>query len=98
MKRTYFTKDQARQQVGSVVETLSDFPSVPIGSKGVVVKAQLCENEQWEVKVRWKANRPRSYILAMVGDASINFPMKAKTVTDVFCKSEYESLVKKAEN
>ena len=92
--RTYFTKEQARQKIGSAVETLSDFPSVPTGTKGAIVKAQQCRNENWEVKVRWESKEPGSYNLAMVGDVSINFPTKAKAVTDVFCKSEYESLVK----
>ncbi len=94
MNRVYFTKEQARQKIGNAVESLSDFPSVPTGTKGVVVKAQRFKHENWELKVRWKPNEPRSYILAMLGDTSINFPMRAKTVTDVFCKSEFESLVK----
>ena len=98
MVRTYFTKEQARQKIGSIVEAQSDFPSVPTGSKGEVIKAQLWENEQWVVKVRWKTNRPGSYILAMFVDVSINFPMKAATVADLFCKSEFESLLKTLES
>ena len=94
MVKSYFTKEQARHQIGSIVEALSDFPSVPTGSKGDVVKAQLWENERWVVKVKWETNRSKSYILSMFGDVSINFPMKAETVTDLFCKSEYESLLK----
>ena len=30
----------------------------------------------------------------MVGDISLNFYKKSKPVTDQFCKSEYEKLVK----
>jgi len=94
MNRIYFTKEQAHQKIGNVVESLTDFPSVPTGTKGVVVKAQQRKKEQWELKVRWKSNESGSYFFSMVGDVSINLPMKAKAVTDVFCKSEYESLVK----
>ncbi len=94
MDRIYFTKDEAHQKIGNIVESLSDLASVPAGTKGVVIKAQQQKKGQWEIKVRWKSKEAGSFIMATIGDLSINLPAKAKAVTNVFCKSEYESLVK----
>ena len=38
MRRTFFTREEARNKIGCVVEAMADFPSVPKGSRGRVVR------------------------------------------------------------
>jgi hypothetical protein len=94
MQRTYFTRSEAQQEVGRQVEALADFPSVPKGSKGTVVKAYPYGGAAWVVRVEWQLPGRSSVVDMMVGDISLNFYEKSKRVTDQFCKSEYEKLVK----
>jgi hypothetical protein len=94
MERTYFTEAEARSEIGKVVEALADFPSVPRGSRGTVVKAKRYTGDQWAALVEWDLPRPVSFITAMIADASVNFLKRSKPVTDQFCKSEYENLVR----
>lgn len=94
MERRYFTDAEARTELGNIVEALSDFPSVPKGSKGTVVKVKRYAKDKWAARVEWDLPRQTSFILAMVMDASFNFAKRSKFVTDEFCKSEYEILVR----
>jgi hypothetical protein len=94
MQRTYFTRSEAQQEVGREVEALADFPSVPKGSKGTVVKAHAYGDADWVVRVDWQLPRRSSVVDMMVWDMSLNFEKKSKAVTDQFCKSEYKKLVK----
>ena len=94
MQRTYFTRSEAKQQIGHQVEALANFPSVPKGSKGTVVKAQPYTGTDWVLRVQWHLPRRSSVVDMMVGDISLNLFRKSKLVTDHFCKSEYETLVK----
>lgn len=94
MERTYFTEAEARMQMGSAVEALSDFPSVPKGTKGAVVQVRQHTKDQWVAVVEWDLPRQTAVILAMVLDTSLNFLKRSKAVTDQFCKSEYEALVR----
>ena len=81
-------------EVGNIVEAMSDFPSVPKGSKGTVVKVKQYANVKWTVVVEWDLSRQTSFIAAMVIDTSFNFMKRSKPVTDEFSKSEYETLVR----
>jgi hypothetical protein len=94
MERTYFTEQEARKEIGNLVEALSDFPSVPKGSRGTVVKANRHSDDKWVAFVEWDLPRQVSVIEAMVVDTSLNFLKRSKSVTDEFCKSEYEMLVR----
>jgi len=94
MQTTYFTDAEARTEVGRIVEALADFPSVPKGSKGTVVKVQRYATGQWTALVEWDLPRRSSFITAMVLDASVNFYKRCKPVTDAFSKSEYETLLR----
>jgi hypothetical protein len=94
MQRTDFTDAEARTAVGTIVEALSDFPSVPKGSRGTVVKATRYAKDKWAVLVEWDLPRPSSFIAAMVLDASVNFMKRSTPVTDEFSKSEYERLLR----
>ena len=94
MERTYFTEAEARMKIGNMVEALSDFPSVPKGSKSTVVKVKRYTNDNWVAVVEWDLPRQTSVIEAMVIDTSLNFQNRSKPITDQFCKSEYETLVR----
>ena len=93
MERTYFREAEARGEIGNIVEALSDFPSVPKGSKGTVVKVSPYKNDKWVAVVEWDLPRQTSVIEAMVFDTSFNFLKRSKPITDQFCRSEYETLV-----
>ena len=94
MERIYFTEAEARTKVGDIVEALADFPSVPKGSRGTVVKVNRRARDKWVALVEWDLPRPSSFIVAMVLDASFNFSRPNKPVTDEFSKSEYGMLLR----
>jgi hypothetical protein len=94
MERTYFSEAEARREIGNLVEALSDFPAVPKGSRGTVVKVNRYADDKWVAIVEWDLPRQTSVIEAMVFDTSLNFLRRSKPVTDQFCRSEYEALVR----
>jgi hypothetical protein len=94
MESIYFTDAEARTKVGDIVEALSDFPSVPKGSKGTVARAKGRARNRWVAVVEWDLPRQSSFIVAMVLDASFNFAKRSNPVTDEFSKSEYEMLLR----
>lgn len=94
MENTYFTETEAQREIGNVVEALSDFPAVPKGNRGTVVKAIRHRDDGWVAVVEWDVPRDTSFITAMVWDASINFMRRSKPVADQFSRSEYETLVR----
>ena len=93
MERTYFTKAEARKKIGNIVEALSDFPSVPKGTKGTVVKVSPHTHDNWVAIVEWDLPRRTSVGEVWVFDLTLNFLRRSKPVTDHFCRSEYETLV-----
>jgi len=94
MESTYFSHNEAKQKIGQSVEALYDFPSVPIGSMGIVKSVKLFNNNNWIVRVKWNIPRMSSLILSQFGDFSFNFIKRSNVLTDDFCKSEYYNLVK----
>ena len=94
MEQTYFTEAEARMEIGNMVQALSDFPAVPKGSRGAVVKVKRYTDDKWVAIVRWDLPRQTSAIEAMVIDTSLNFLHRSKPITDQFCKSEYETLLR----
>ena len=94
MERTYFTDAEARTELGSIVEALADFPSVPKGSKGIVVKVKRYAKGKCAALVEWDLLRESSFVAAMVLDGSVNFLKRSKPVIDEFSKSEYEMLLR----
>ncbi len=93
MPRTFFTSEEARQEIGHLVEARADFPSVPQGSRGRVVKAHKHSGDQWLACIEWELPKAVSHDEMTFGDASVNFFRRSKPVTDQFCKSEYETLL-----
>ena len=93
MKPTFFTESEARAHVGDRVEALTDFPSVPAGTPGKVVRARKVDSEAWVVCVEWALPRRRSQYFATVVNFSFNFQTQSNPVTDEFSKDEFERLV-----
>ncbi len=93
MQRTYFTREEARKKTGERVEASTDFPSVPKGSKGTVVKALEYTEDKWVVRVEWLFSKRTSFMDVMFGDVSLNLFKRVRPVRDDFCKSEYWKLL-----
>ena len=93
MKPAFFTESEARAHVGDQVEALSDFPSVPAGTLGKVVRALKVDPEAWLVHVQWALPRRRSQYFATMLNFSFNFQTESSPVTDDFSKGEFERLL-----
>ena len=94
MENTYFNHNEAQQKIGQNIEALYDFPSVPKGSSGTVMKSKKTNDNNWIVRVKWNIPRKSSLFLSQFGEFSFNFIKKSKDVMDDFSKSDYHKLVK----
>jgi hypothetical protein len=94
MERAYFIRSEAQADLGHQVEALADIPSVPRGSRGTVVKAQPYSGANWVLTIEWRLPKRSAVVDLLVGDVSLNLFSRSKPVTDQFCKSEYQSLLK----
>jgi len=92
LKPVFFTESEARAHVGDRVEALTDFPSVPAGTPGKVVRALKFATDGWVVRVEWALPRRRSQYFATVVNFSFNFQTQSSPVTDEFSKDEFERL------
>jgi len=79
--------------VGECVEALSDFPSVPAGTVGRVLRARKVESDAWVLCVEWALPRKRSQYFATVVNVSFNFQTQSSPVADEFSKDQFEHLV-----
>ena len=93
MTSIFFSEPEARAHVGETVEALSDFPSVPLGTLGRVVRVRMVESDHWVVRVEWAVPRKRSQYFATVVNVSFNFQTQSHSVTDEFTKNEFDRLV-----
>jgi hypothetical protein len=93
MNPLFFTEPEARAHVGERVEALSDFPSVPAGTPGKVVRARKTGMDDWLLCVEWALPRMRSQYFATVVNISFNFETQSHLVTDEFSKDEFQRLV-----
>ena len=93
MRPAFFTESEAHNHVGECVEALSDFPSVPAGTVGRVVRARKVGSDGWAVCVEWKLPRKRSQYFATVVNVSFNFQTQSPPVIDEFSRDEFERLV-----
>jgi hypothetical protein len=94
MVSVYFSREEGLSKVGTIVEAAADFPSVPRGSAGTVVKALPCARNEWSVVVEWHLPRSIHHTELMIGDISINLQRKSVPVTDQFNRTEYETQLK----
>ncbi len=85
----YFSESEAKDLVGNTIEAISRLQSVTPGTIGTVIGANS-RDEGWVVEVRWKVRRS-SFLNVMLGDACLNIPRKAKTVTAELSKSGFEA-------
>jgi len=79
--------------VGVRVEALSDFPSVPAGTVGRVVRARRIEFDDWVVCVEWALPRRGRQYFATVVNFSFNFQTQSHPVMDEFSRDQFERLV-----
>jgi len=93
MRPWFFTESEARAQVGERVEALSDFPCVPAGTTGRVVRARRVESGAWVVCVEWALPRKRTQYFATLVTVSFNFQIQSHPATDEFSKDEFERLL-----
>jgi hypothetical protein len=93
MRQTFFSELEARAHVGDHVEALADFPSVPAGTPGHVVRARRLDSERWIVRVEWDVPRRQSQYFATFIHYSFNFQTRSGPVADEFTKDEFERLV-----
>jgi hypothetical protein len=94
MTSDYFNREEGLSKVGTIVEAAADFPSVPRGSAGTVVKALPRAGNEWSVVVEWHLPRVMHHTEFMIGDIGINFQRKSTPVRDQFNRAEYEALLK----
>jgi hypothetical protein len=94
MESTYFNHSEAQQKIGQNIEALYDFPSVPKGCSGTVMKSKMINDKNWIVRVKWNIPQKSSLILSQFGEFSFNFIKRSKDVIDDFSKTEYYKLVK----
>src|SRR2546421_6856896 len=93
MKPIFFSKSEARAHLGNRVVALTDFPSVPAGTRGEVVRAKNRDHDYWVVCVEWKLPRQGLQYFATILNLSFNYRTQPKAVTDEFSKDEFERLV-----
>lgn len=94
MENTYFSHNEAKKIIGRNIEALYDFPSVPKGCSGTVIKSKVINDKNWIVRVKWNIPQKSSLYLSQFGDFSFNFIRKSKDVIDDFSKYDYYKLVK----
>ena len=93
MRPTFFSESEARSRVGSRVEAVRDFPSVPAGTPGKVVRARKLDSDRWVVRVEWRLPRKASVYFATIANLSLNYLKQSEPVTDEFNKDELERLL-----
>jgi hypothetical protein len=94
MSSVYFSREEGLSKVGAIVEAAADFPSVPRGSAGTVVKALPHTRDEWSVVIEWDLPRAILHSEFMVGDIGLNLQRRAAPVTDQFTRAEYKALLK----
>ncbi|MDA1273572.1 MAG: hypothetical protein O2960_05915 [Verrucomicrobia bacterium] len=93
-----FTDTEARNFIGSGVETLTNLPQVPLGTRGRVVDARCSPSHGWVVRVEWALPRKHSAIFAQVGEFSLNIPWRSRVPTGEFDKGQFESCMRPVES
>ena len=93
MNRSFFTQQEAQEQVGSRVSAAAGFPFVPPGTVGSVVRARRHDGENWVVCVEWDLPKRSTAYLAIVGDLSFNIPWRSKRPADELSRDEFQRLV-----
>ena len=88
----YFSESEAKGLIGNRLEAKNPLQSVTPGTFGTVIGANS-RVEGWVVQVRWKVRRS-SFLNLMVGDACLNIPRRARTITGELSKSDLEANTK----
>lgn len=96
--KSCFSDEEARRQLGCLVEAVSELPSVPRGTRGRVVRVFEKAGQGWFVCVQWNLPRNTSLFFALLGDISFNFPWRSRIPIGEFSKLEFEQLLKPLES
>ena len=94
MEREYFTKQEALEKVGKIIEALADFSGVAKGSSGTVIKTDRAGKDQWSLAIQWRLpTKKPSIIHGRVGDEPSTYIETSKPLVDWFSKYEYENFL-----
>jgi hypothetical protein len=93
MMPAFFAETEARSHVGERVQALRDFPSVPAGTSGKVVRARKVDTDHWMMRVEWALPRRVSVHFASLLNLSLNVQTQSRPITDDFSKDEFERLL-----
>lgn len=96
--REYFTKQEALEKVGKLIETLVDFSGVPKGTSGTVIRiyeAGWDSKESYGLDIQWHfpTEKPMAAHGEIEGEAFV-FIQTGKPRIDGFSKWEYETYLK----
>ena len=82
IKNIYFTKNEALEKVGKMVELLVNFAGLKKGTTGTVIKTDWYGGEKWGVVVQWhlrekpeekkESNWDEPFIYVKNGDRLVN--------------------------
>lgn len=100
----YFSKDEAFQKVGKIVESLADFADVKKGTTGTVIRADYAGKskppfgravEVYDLAVQWhlKTEGPSAAIIESGGEQYLAVAT-GKPLVDWFTKDEYQRYLK----
>jgi hypothetical protein len=93
MRPAFFGESEAHSHIGDRVQALRDFPCVPAGTSGKVVRARKVDNDHWMVRVEWALPRRVAVHFATLLHLSFNLQTQSKPITDDFSKDEFERLL-----
>ena len=103
MEREYFSKQEALEKVGKLIETLVAFSGVPKGTSGTVIgiyEAGWSENkESYGLDIQWHLDPPKPLVAeGKAAGEPFLFIQSGKARTDGFSKNEYEKYLKELSN
>ena len=93
--REYFTKREALEKVGKIVETLVTFSGVPKGNTGTVARIYNASKDTYGVDIQWHLKSQKPVVAeGKIGGESFVFVQTNKPLMDGFSKTEYEKFLK----
>ena len=85
-----FTEDEARAKVGQRIRTLTEWSGVPVGTKGVVTRADRA-GKGWDVAIQWDLpTAPLQVMRGQVEGEPFTAITGGKPLVDWFTRDEYE--------
>jgi hypothetical protein len=85
----YFTREEAAEKHGVIVQTTISILDVPRGTRGTVVRSAKTPDDGYSVAIEWQRAPDQPHEHAPDADT----PQPADPIIDWFTKSEYERYV-----